>query len=118
MIVEYSRLQAGEWVVVLQSAMRPALTASYRATVLAEGDWTDLGDGRWRLRQGLPVDLLEDGTQSLLLSDAESGVVASLSIAAGEMLVPDLAAQVDRLQAELDLLKRAFRDHCRQSHEG
>lgn len=72
--------------------------------------------GVWKLRFPVPVGLLGEGCHSFLFTDAGDGdVLASFSILAGEMLGDDLRAEVDLLRAELDMLKRAFRRHCRET---
>ncbi|MER5170724.1 hypothetical protein [Thioclava sp. GXIMD2076] len=115
MTVEFSRLRAGEWIVELSAPGQPVLEVSCHGTVLEDGIWEDLGEGRWRLRQPLPVQMLEEGAQTLLLAEHSGEVVARLPLLAGAPVAQELVAQVDRLQAELDLLKRAFRAHCRDT---
>ncbi len=115
MTVEYSRLRSGEWIVELSAPEQPALEVSFRGEALEDGIWEDLGEGRWRLRQPVPVGMLDEGAQSFVLADSTGDVVARLSLLAGEPVAQELVAQVERLQAELDLLKRAFRAHCRDT---
>jgi len=69
--------------------------------------------GTWHLRIAIPPDLLTDGVQVFVISDAETGdKLNSFSIVTGEPLEDDIRAEVELLRAELDMLKRAFRRHC------
>lgn len=71
------------------------------------------GDGGHRVRVPVPAELLSDGMQTVVLSDAATGArLASFAILAGDALSEDIRAEVDLLRAELDMLKRAFRRHC------
>lgn len=72
--------------------------------------------GRWQLRFPVPARLLGDGCHTFVFVDASTGeVLERFSIIAGEALGEDIRAEVDMLRAELDMLKRAFRRHCRDS---
>lgn len=69
--------------------------------------------GRWTVRVPIPADLISDGVQSFVISDATTGTtLSSFAIIAGDALAEDIRAEMDLLRAELDLLKRAFRRHC------
>ncbi|GHC56312.1 hypothetical protein [Neogemmobacter tilapiae] len=63
-------------------------------------------------RVNLPVEVLSDGVQTVVLQDAAGQRIGSLALVAGEALEADIRAEVDLLRAELDMLKRAFRRHC------
>ncbi|PTW50395.1 hypothetical protein [Rhodovulum kholense] len=114
------RLQAGLWEAVLDlptGAPPPGIEALHgdRAlpgvTACADPD----RPGRHRLSVPIPADLLSDGVQNVLIRDCNTGAtLAHVSILAGAVLERDVRAELDQMRAELDLLKRAFRDHCRE----
>lgn len=72
--------------------------------------------GRWVLEVPVPVEALGDGVQTVLIREARTDqVLNSFVLIAGEPLNEDMRAEVALLRAELDLLKRAFRQHCRDT---
>ena len=69
----------------------------------------------WQFTQELPAALLSEGAQSVVISDAKSGVeLKQFSLSVGEALADDLRAEVAQIRAELDLLKTAFRREMRK----
>lgn len=72
--------------------------------------------GEWDLSFALPELSLLDGIQSLTIfaSDQAIGQFTLLSDAG---LSQDLRTEITLLRAELDMLKAAFRAHCRDSAE-
>ncbi|MBU2890026.1 hypothetical protein [Celeribacter halophilus] len=73
-------------------------------------------DGVWFFRFVVPSEMINDGVQTFLMTDRETGrVLNSLSMIAGEGLSEDIRAEMDLLRQELDLLKRAFRRHCAET---
>ncbi|MBJ3761669.1 hypothetical protein ILP92_02745 [Maribius pontilimi] len=108
-------LKDGIWSVCVTTPGRPDLVASHRGTALPDLTWTQNADG-WQAEIPVPVAMLGEGVQTLVLTTADDGTpVASISVAAGTALSQDMAAEVALLRAELDLLKRAFRTHCADS---
>jgi hypothetical protein len=72
--------------------------------------------GRWVVEVPIPVEAMGDGVQTVLIRDARTEeVLESFVLIAGEALGDDIRAEVALLRAELDLLKRAFRQHCRDT---
>jgi hypothetical protein len=72
--------------------------------------------GRWVVEVPVPVEAVGDGVQTVLIRDARTEeVLDSFALIAGEALGDDIRAEVALLRAELDLLKRAFRRHCRET---
>lgn len=72
--------------------------------------------GRWVVEVPVPVAALGDGVSTVLIRDArDDSVLNSFALIAGEALADDIRAEVDLLRSELDLLKRAFRKHCRDT---
>jgi hypothetical protein len=74
------------------------------------------GPGVWFLRFPIPPEVISDGVQTFVISDAATNaVVATFSLLAGDVLDHDLRAEISLLRAELDMLKRAFRRHCAET---
>lgn len=113
-----SGLTDGVWTCTLgwdaQAAEPPALHASHNGTQinsLAVSPGPNAGE--WSVEVTLPMAVLSDGVQSVLLADGQTMTpITNLTLLAGEMLDEDLRAEIALLRAELDLLKRAFRRHA------
>ncbi len=113
-----TRIQGGIWEGVLTGASgdtAPDLQVTHlgqragSAAVMADPDRA----GAWHVKVAIPPDLLSDGVQTFLISDAADGeTLASFTIVTGEPLEDDIRGELELLRAELDLLKRAFRRHC------
>ncbi|WP_434289504.1 hypothetical protein [Celeribacter sp. SCSIO 80788] len=70
-------------------------------------------EGVWFFRFAVPSELLNDGMQTFVFSDRDTGqVLNSLTLMAGDVLAEDIRSEMDLLRQELDMLKRAFRRHC------
>lgn len=114
-----SKISAGIWQgVVTGSDRTPRLSVTHLnrevpgLTVMETKD-----DGAWLVQVPIPVEMVADGVQTLVMSEEETGyTLGKVSLIAGEPLEEDLRAEVDLLRAELDVLKRAFRRHCRESN--
>jgi hypothetical protein len=113
-----TRFAAGIWegeLVAAEPAQQPEVRVTHleqplRSVSLAEIEGRR---GAWSLRIAVPPDLLGDGVQTVLVTEARSGArLGAFTIVSGEPLEDDIRAEVDLLRAELDLLKRAFRRHC------
>jgi len=71
---------------------------------------------RWEVRAEIPPRVLADGVQTFVIADRKTGeTLDSFVIIAGDALQDDLRAEIALLQSELDMLKKAFRAHCRES---
>ena len=69
--------------------------------------------GQFLVRVPVPVDLLSDGTQVFVITDASTDArLTSFTVVMGQPLDDDIRAEITLLRAELDMLKRAFRRHC------
>lgn len=93
----------------------PTLSAWHQETRLPDPELTPVKDkpGLWSVSLPIPVDLLADGVQTVLIRDEATGeTIESFALVTGEPLEQDIRAEVDLLRAELDMLKRAFRRHC------
>lgn len=72
--------------------------------------------GGWLLRAPIPPELLSDGVQSFLVKDELTGdTLDAFAIVTGTPLEDDIRAEVALLREELDLLKRAFRRHVKET---
>ncbi len=113
-----TRMAAGVWEGVLTRTgtgnVQPDLAVSHQNEKVA--GWSvaeDAATGTWVVLVPVPADLIADGVQTFVISDARSGeTLASFALLAGEALAEDIRAEIDLLRAELDMLKRAFRRHC------
>jgi hypothetical protein len=70
--------------------------------------------GLFGVQVPIPAWVLNDGVQTVVLRSGEA-TLATFTLVAGEPLDQDLRAELSLLRAELDLLKRAFQRHCRES---
>lgn len=114
------RLSGGVWEAVLtrlpDPAAPPELAAHCGQKRLEDVQLEDLGDQTWLLRVPVPADCIADGMQVFVVSIAETGEkLGSFAIIAGDALRADFRAELELLRSELDMLKRAFRRHCRES---
>lgn len=72
--------------------------------------------GRYAVAVPIPAEMLSDGLQTFVIRDAGRGeTLSSLAVLAGAPLEEDLRAEIALLRAELELLQRAFRRHCRET---
>ncbi|WP_305970207.1 MULTISPECIES: hypothetical protein [unclassified Mameliella] len=97
------------------SEQAPEIVASFGDRPVHGVTLTDATEpGRWVVEVPVPVEALGDGVSTVLIRDArDETVLDSFTLIAGEALSEDIRAEVSLLRAELDLLKRAFRKHCR-----
>lgn len=113
-----TRLFEGAWEGVLRyeggSGPEPVVDVTYRQKPVPDVAVAphDDSDG-WALRIPIPSESLNDGVQTLVISDRASGErLDTITFIADEALADDIRAEIDLLRAELDMLKRAFRRHC------
>ncbi|MBK0325719.1 hypothetical protein I5535_00285 [Rhodobacteraceae bacterium F11138] len=72
--------------------------------------------GQWDLSVPIPAHALTDGVQVFAVFDrADQTSLGAFTLTAGETDTADLRNEVELLRAELDMLKRAFRRHCRET---
>lgn len=117
MTLTKTRLADGIWEGVLtgDGPDIPGIVASHPECSIGEVEIVET-EGGHLVRVPIPAEIIADGVQTILLSDAESGArLASFSILAGDVLAEDIRAEIDLLRAELDMLKRAFRRHCSET---
>jgi len=116
-----TRLAGGVWEGVLSGGTPGAAPPRIEVSHLQEPlDGVEVvacpGDEGWTLRVPVPADRIADGVQTFVIRDGESGeVLDSFALLAGEALSQDIRAEMALLREELDLLKQAFRRHCRET---
>ncbi|WP_292289215.1 hypothetical protein [Marivita sp.] len=70
----------------------------------------------WLLRVPVPANMIADGVHTFLISEDSLGLpLGDFSIIAGDAAGEDIRSEMALLRAELDLLKRSFRRHCRET---
>ncbi|WGT52195.1 hypothetical protein [Thioclava nitratireducens] len=114
-MLENSRIKAGRWEAVSHEKETPDLEVRHQGEVL-EGLSLTGEPGDWRLSQPIPAELLSEGVLTFLVCRKSDGeVIDRFSLVAGAPLAGDLRAEIDLLRTELDMLSRAFRQHCAES---
>lgn len=114
-----TRLHAGVWEGVLTGGNKtePVLVVRHQdllvpGITLTESD----AKGTWFVQVPVPAELIADGVQTFVILEESSGdLLASFALLSGEGLAEDIRAEMDLLRAELDMLKRAFRNHCAET---
>lgn len=113
------RLIEGTWEGLLSGVdgdHPPALAVTRGALRLDAPDVEPREDGSWLVRVTVPAEALSEGMQVFVISLEDSDeTIADFAVLAGDVLRNDIRAEVELLRAELDMLKRAFRKHCRES---
>lgn len=108
-MLDSTQIRAGRWEAVSTARDVPELELRHRGEVL-EGLEISGEPGDWRIAQPIPMDLLNDGVLTFLVCRKSDGeVLDRFTLVAGAPLAEDLRAEIGLLRAELDLLKRAFR---------
>ena len=70
----------------------------------------------WLLKVPVPANMIADGVHTFVISEAALGQsLGDFSIIAGDAAGEDVRAEMSLLRAELDMLKRSFRRHCRET---
>ena len=67
--------------------------------------------GTWIVTVPVPTWALTDGVQNFVLRFADGAQLGAFMIISGNAVADDLRAEVDLLRTELDMLKKAFRQH-------
>ena len=115
-----TRFREGVWEGLLIAGRgaepRPEVGASLEGRALPGVTLTETAEpGRFVVEVPVPAEAVGDGVRTILIHDSRTEeVLASFVLIAGEALADDIRAEVALLRAELDLLKRAFRSHCRE----
>ena len=111
-----TRIVEGVWEGVLTGTdMAPEIAVTHLAKPVegAQVEEDPSHPGQFVVRVPVPVELLSEGTQTFVISDATTDErLASFTVVMGRPLDEDIRAEMALLRAELDMLKRAFRRHC------
>jgi hypothetical protein len=114
-----TQFRGGVWEGVLTGLLGPGEVPELSVTHLEQpvGEVSLRADtahpGDWAVRIALPPEVMSDGVQTVLITDASTGDrLGAITVIAGEPLEDDIRAELDLVRAELDMLKRAFRRHC------
>ncbi|MGB1234217.1 MAG: hypothetical protein ACPG5U_00625 [Planktomarina sp.] len=71
--------------------------------------------GTWIVTVPVPIWALTDGVQNFVLQFSDGTQLGAFTIISGIAVADDLRAEVDLLRMELDMLKKAFRQHVLQT---
>lgn len=70
----------------------------------------------WLVTVPVPANMIADGVHTFVISESGLGLpLGNFSIIAGDAAGEDIRSEMALLRAELDLLKRSFRRHCRET---
>ena len=114
-----SRIQGGIWQGVVHMA-RPgggapsfAVTCEGKPLPGLSARPTGTPPDTWRVEVPVPAEVLCDGLQILLVWETGTAEpIGHFSIVTGAVVDRDLVTEIDLLRAELEMLRRAFRQHC------
>lgn len=111
------RFRNGIWEGLINNARtRPEITVMHRDRPLPGVMLEERAEGEWLLSVPVPPDALGDGVQSFVIFDSErQAQLGDFTVTGCSAEDAGLRAEVELLRAELDMLKRAFRRHCRES---
>ena len=110
------RFADGIWEGLLSNTPdRPEITVLHRDSPLEGVTLAGPGrDGDWHLTVPVPAAAAGDGVQCFVIFDTASNTqLGAFTLTGGNAGDAGLRAEVALLRAELDMLKRAFRRHCR-----
>ena len=93
----------------------PQLQVTHQGTPVDGLTVTPDGADTWRISFTIPAALISDGIQSFIISNGTGQTLHSIDILAGDALAEDIRAEVNLLRDELNMLKKAFRQHCQDS---
>lgn len=107
-------IREGVWRAELHGASEmPQVVVSHLNTPLDGVKISALGEAAFALEVPIPAELLSDGVQSFVITDADSDArLGHFTIITGHPADDDMRAELELLRAELDMLKSAFRRHC------
>lgn len=109
-----TRFEDGIWHGHIQAATEPRVEVRYHGNALEGVELSASGDG-WSLSVPVPRAALSEGVHSFVIVDtAATQKLGDFTVIAGSPAADDLRAEIALLRAELDMLKRAFRQICRE----
>jgi hypothetical protein len=116
--LEQTRIAGGVWEGILSGVKgeAPGLEAVHAGHAVEGVEVQPIPGkaGHFTVRVPIPAWALNEGVQTFLVRSGEV-TLAQFTLVAGEPVEADLRAELSLLRAELDLLKRAFQRHCRES---
>lgn len=116
--LEHIRIVAGVWEGILTApdGTVPVIEASHMGRSIEGIGLQPVPDNpaKFVVRVPIPAWALNEGVQTFLIRWGQTNL-AQFSLLAGEPLEQDLRAEINLLRAELDLLKRSFQRHLRES---
>lgn len=116
-----SRFFEGVWEGVIagssDDAPKPSVDVRVHDTAIPGVEILPLPDpGSWLLKVPVPANMIADGVHTFVISEDRMGTaLGNFSIIAGDAAGEDIRAELSLLRAELDMLKRSFRRHCRET---
>lgn len=120
LVLTKTKMRQGIWEGLLTGAAKgtsPKISVTHQGSPVPDVVVTGLENGQGHvLRIPIPPEAVADGVQTLVVTDGNTDEhLGAVTLLAGEALGDDLRVEVDLLRAELDMLKRAFRRHCRET---
>lgn len=115
--LEQGRVAGGVWEAVVTGAgTEPGIEVLHAGRAVEGVEVRPLAGtaGRFAVRVPIPAWALNEGVQTFLVQSG-GAVLAQFTLVAGQPLDEDIRAELSLLRAELDLLKRAFQRHVRES---
>ena len=113
-----THIKAGVWQgdLVGAGSTPPALKVTHLGTALDGVSCVhDPVHDVWRVTAPIPAALISDGVQTFVISGTDGVTLGSFTIMSGAPLADDLRAEIALLRSELELLQKAFRNHCAES---
>lgn len=114
-----TKFTQGHWRGILTGAgaEQPQIAVTLQDTAVGGIDFThDPDQNHWHISIPIPAEAVADGTHVVMIIDSTTGdTLETITLIAGEALGDDIRAETELLRAELDMLKRAFRRHCREA---
>lgn len=117
MKLDRGRMAGGVWEAVLTGVEAAPPVEVRHAGLAVEGVSVMPAPGKpgsFVVRVPIPTTALSDGVQTFLVQ-SDGAILGSFSLIAGVMPEEDIRVELDLLRAELDLLKRAFQRHARET---
>ena len=111
-----TQMRQGVWhgIVTQSGSETPVIEALHLDKPVGDVTLTHVeADGYWALSIPIPLEIIADGVHTLVIQNKLTGdQIGHETFLAGDVLADDIRAEMDLLRAELDMLKRAFRQHC------
>lgn len=118
MTLTKTRLGNGIWEGELTGAgdTEPQLQVTHQGAIInGLGLEQDQVRNAWRVTFTIPAEFISDGVQTFIIGTPDGTTLASIALLAGDALAEDIRAEMNLMRDELDMLKKAFRQHCQNS---